>query len=73
MNAMNNEAPAKISEQEFARLGMSGLAYIRPVILETGAGFMIHAADGTALGVTPDRDTAFVAARQHGLQPQSVH
>ena len=52
---------------------MNGLAYIRPVVLETGGGFMIHAADGTALGVTPDRDTAFVAARQHGLEPQSVH
>ena len=72
MNATNNEAQARFSEQEFARLGMSDLAYIRPVVLETGPGFMIHAADGTALGVTPDRDMAFVAARQHGLEPQSI-
>ncbi|MEE8532323.1 MAG: DUF1150 family protein, partial [Alphaproteobacteria bacterium] len=33
----------------------------------------IHAADGTVLGVTVDRDTAFAAARQNDLEPVSVH
>jgi hypothetical protein len=62
-----------LSERDFALLGMNDLAYIRAVTVESGTGFMIHAADGSPLGVVADRETAFVAARQHGLEPRSVH
>ena len=35
--------------------------------------FAIHSADGTRVGVVGDRDAAFAAARQHELDPVSVH
>jgi hypothetical protein len=37
------------------------------------AGFGIFAADGTGIGAAPSRELAFVAARQHDLEPVSVH
>jgi hypothetical protein len=33
----------------------------------------IFAADGSAIGIAPDRDMAFAAARQNDLEPLSVH
>ncbi|MGB8274794.1 MAG: DUF1150 family protein [Alphaproteobacteria bacterium] len=61
------------TQQEFAALGMNDLAYVRTVETPDGRGFMIHAADGTPMAALPDREVAFAAARQHGLEPMSVH
>jgi hypothetical protein len=62
-----------LTQQEFAALGMNDLAYIRRVVTESGTGYVICAADGTAMAAVEDRDVAFAAARQHGLEPLSVH
>jgi hypothetical protein len=35
--------------------------------------FALHAADGRRVAVVDSRDMAFVAARQHELEPVSVH
>jgi hypothetical protein len=48
-------------------------AYIREVLVDGAMVFGIHAPDGRLLGVAPDREIAFAAARQHQLQPLSVH
>ena len=49
------------------------LAYIKPVHIDDELVFALCAADGTQLGVCPSRDIAFVAARQHDLEPLSMH
>ena len=48
-------------------------AYIREVLVDDAVVYGIHAPDGRLLGVAPDRDIAFAAARQHQLEPVSVH
>jgi hypothetical protein len=35
--------------------------------------FALHSADGRRVAVVDNRDMAFVAARQHELEPVSVH
>lgn len=75
MNAENGmpEKLTLLSQKEFSLLGMNDLAYIRHISTEDGNGFMIHAADGTPLGVAESRELAFGAARRHGLDPQNLH
>ena len=48
-------------------------AYIGEVLVDGAVVYGIHAPDGRLLGVAPDRDLAFAAARQHQLTPLSVH
>lgn len=62
-----------ISPTEFAHLGMEEIAYVRRVIVDDEPVYEIRAADGQAMGVSRDRDTAFAAIRQHELEPVSVH
>lgn len=69
----NVEKLAPLSVRDLAMLGMHDVAYVRSVELEDGVGFMVHAADGTPMGVMENRDVAFAAIRQEGLEPVSVH
>lgn len=62
-----------ISPQEFATLGMQGIAYVKRITINDVVGFAIHAADGTQLALLPDRDTAFATVRQNDIEPVSVH
>ncbi|HUB10776.1 MAG TPA: DUF1150 family protein [Acetobacteraceae bacterium] len=78
MNEMTASAPLvvdvrKLSQEQFAQLGMARLAYVKPVILEGTAGFAIHAADGTPMAVAADRDVAIAAIVQHEMVPALVH
>lgn len=57
----------------FLALGAPNLAYVKPVVVDGEPGFGIHSADGEILAVVGDRDSAFAAARQHDLDPVSVH
>ena len=47
--------------------------YIREIVVDGAIVFDIHAPDGRRLGVAPDRQLKFAAARQHQLEPPSVH
>ncbi|HEY8289923.1 MAG TPA: DUF1150 family protein [Acetobacteraceae bacterium] len=62
-----------LSEEQLARLGVSQVAYVKPVIVNGTQGFAIHAADGTPMAVAGDRDVAIAAILQHEMQPLSVH
>lgn len=62
-----------LSALEFARLGVSQIAYIKPVMVEGGRAFAIHGADGAPLAVTQDRDLALAAIVQHEMVPISLH
>ncbi len=48
-------------------------AYIKAVPKGKGTGFGLYAADGTQLATFPSREAAYFTARQHNLEPVSVH
>ena len=48
-------------------------AYIGRVEIDGEAGYAIRDAEGTVLAVLAERDIAFAVARQHDLDPVSMH
>jgi hypothetical protein len=63
-----------MSSGDFAAYGLTDVAYVRAFKTEDGEmAYAIHAADGRAVAVMPDRDVAFAAIRQNELEPVSVH
>ena len=62
-----------ISAEQLAELGVSQIAYVKPVEVEGTAGFAIHAADGTPMAMATDRDVAIAAIVQHEMMPALVH
>ena len=62
-----------LTAAELAALGVSQLAYIKSVMVDGNAAFAIHAADGTPMAMTGDREVAFAAVRQHEMVPALVH
>ncbi len=62
-----------ISTRDLALLGMQDVAFIKRVAVNDEIGFSIHAADGTQMALMTDREIAFAAVRQHGMEPVSVH
>ncbi|MBM3567532.1 MAG: DUF1150 family protein [Alphaproteobacteria bacterium] len=63
----------RITPEALLALGTPFLAYIRPIAVDGRTGFAVHAANGERLGVFSDRIVAMAAARQHDLEPVSVH
>ena len=62
-----------LSVEQLAQLGVSQLAYVKPVVMNGTPGFAIHAADGTPMALAADRDVAIAAIRQHEMMPALVH
>ena len=62
-----------MTTDQLGALGMSHIAYVKPVVINGMAGFAIHAADGTPMAVADDRATAMAAIVQHEMLPLSVH
>ena len=69
----NSRIGTPMSAETFANLGAPDLAYIRPIDTPQGVVWGIFAANGTQLGVAPERDLAFAAAVQYDLVPVSLH
>lgn len=73
--------PDGMTREEFATLGVQGVAYVRVAPDARAAegeegpaiAFTIHSADGERIGAAPSRDLAFAAIRQHGLEPVDAH
>ena len=79
----------ELSPEEIARIIGPNTVYVREVaiaelkdsgVLPTDTPipanqkfFALHSADGRRVAVVDSRDMAFVAARQHELEPVSVH
>jgi hypothetical protein len=62
-----------MSPEQFAQLGMTKLAYVKPVTVNGTEGFAIHAADGTPMAIADNRDVALAAIVQHEMVPTLVH
>jgi len=74
----NNETPVHfdirhLSVEDLARLGVSQIAYVKPVMMNGSPAFAIHAADGTPMAVTGNREVAISAIIQHEMLPTLVH
>lgn len=63
----------QMSANDLAMWGMQDVAFIKRVVTNDEIGWSIHAADGSHMGIAPNRDLAFAAVRQHDLEPFSVH
>ncbi len=62
-----------MSPEAFATLGAPSLTYVKPVDVDGHTAYAMHSADGREIAVFDKRETALVAARQHELEPVSVH
>jgi hypothetical protein len=62
-----------LSQGDLAALGVQDLAFVKRIIVNDETAYAVHAADGTQMALMTDRDIAFAAIRQHGLEPVSVH
>ncbi len=71
---MNEQVSVReLSPQDFLLLGVNDLAYIKTGQHEGKEVFLVFSADGTQIATMADRDIAFAAVRQNGMEPLSVH
>ncbi len=62
-----------LSSDQFARLGVQQIAYVKAVMMNGMPAYAIHAADGTPMAVTGDRDVAIAAVHQHEMMVSLVN
>jgi hypothetical protein len=62
-----------ISSEELETLGMDEVAYVKPVMTQTGLAFAIHAADGRQLALTSSEALAAAVIIQNEMLPKLVH
>lgn len=62
-----------MTAHEFAYFGIFDHAYIKPVMVNGGTVYAIHAANGSLLWCLPVRDIAIAILREHDMKPLSVH
>ncbi len=63
----------KLTTDQLAQLGVSHIAYVKPVVVNGTSGYAIHAANGLPMGLAEDRDVAIAAVLQHEMVPVPVH
>jgi hypothetical protein len=62
-----------ISTAQLAELGVSRIAYVKPVEVNSTIGYAIHAANGAPMALAADRDVAIAVIVQHEMVPALVH
>ena len=63
------ETLRSLSSQDLLFLGMSQVAYVKPVSQDGQTSFAIYAADGTRLAVMASYEAALGVIRQHDMEP----
>ena len=63
----------KLTQAQLMQLGMSQLAYVKPVWMDGETAFAIFAADGSPMAVAADCDLAVAAIVQHEMVLALVH
>jgi hypothetical protein len=61
------------SASDFASWGFQQVAYVKRVEAEGQILWAIHGADGSQIGLGPNRETSMAAVLQHDLEPLSCH
>lgn len=62
-----------ISAAQLGSLGMDEIAFVKPVMTESGLAFAIHAADGTPMALASDALLAAAVIIQNDMTPSLVH
>ena len=62
-----------LSADQLAKLGVSQIAYVKPVLMNGVRAFAIHAADGSPMAVAGEQAVAVAAILQHEMAPVMVH
>jgi len=62
-----------LTQAQLMQLGMSQLAYVKPVWMDGATAFAIFAADGSPMAVAADCDLAVAAIMQHEMVAALVH
>lgn len=66
-----------LSTNDFLRIGMNEVAYVRPFALTSNLddkqAFAVYAADGTQLSVLDTMDMAIATLRHNDLVPVTLH
>ena len=62
-----------ITPAELQQLGMTQIAYVKPIMLNGAPMFAIHGADGSPMAVAEDRDLALAAIVEHEMIATLVH
>jgi len=62
-----------LSAAQFSALGVSELAYVKPVLMNGARAFAIHGADGTPMAIADNETVALAAIVQHEMVPARVH
>ena len=62
-----------ITPVQLMQLGMSDLAYVKPVWMNGTTAFAIYAADGSPMALAADCELAVAAIVQHEMRPVMVH
>jgi hypothetical protein len=63
----------QMSPSDFAGLGVQGVAYVRPTVVDGAQAVAIFAADGMQIGTVPTLEHAFATLRENGLDLVIVH
>lgn len=71
--ATRSDRMRRMTPQDFIVLGMDHIAYVNRELIEGKPIYVIHAADGSPVAMAENRDLAFAAVAQNGLDPVSVH
>ncbi|MDH3595560.1 MAG: DUF1150 domain-containing protein [Rhodospirillales bacterium] len=66
------ESIRQISQQDLMALGVSDLAYVKPIEIEGQRLFAVYTADGTQVTVLPTREVAIATILRHDLEPVSI-
>ena len=70
---MERASVRAMTAQQLGELGMSQLAYVRPVMMDGAVAFAIHGADGSPMAVAADHELAAAAIEQQDLVQVLVH
>jgi hypothetical protein len=62
-----------ISAAQLASLGIEEIAFVKPVMTESGPAFAIHAADGMPIAIAADAQLAAAAIIQNDMVPSLLH
>ena len=68
-----SESNRQITTEDLMALGVSHLAYVKAVEIDSQPLFAVFAADGSQLAVLPSREVAEATIRRNDLEPVSVH
>lgn len=62
-----------LSPDQLMRLGVSQVAYVKPVMMNGVQAWAIHAADGSPMAVAGERQMAIAAILEHEMAAALVH